>query len=518
MLKCHHIDIAEIDRPKESLLIMNVAIVIAVEDYADAAIPKFQFAQNDADGFSAAVGKCGFDSADQIVLVNSLATKTTVESKLRTVIGSLTKDDVLFFFYAGHGFSKDETNYITCYDSQSSDLEMTSIELRSVLEQIRDSKSKQSVIFLDSCQRGLLADSEVEGVYADLSQDKLIEFFDSNDRCGGFASCMTGQQSWPSGQVKHGAWTYNVIEAFKGNAKTALENGQNLTPSSLQGFLGSAVEQTLSNAYSDKKEQTPFMFGLSGKDCVLADLTELLARRQNEANVNSEQLVNTSLLRKQHGQVRSLSGFKKNQHKVPDSVSDRSEMFVASISADEIKDDLEEKFLKLRKAFGFKRAELSVAHEGEGAGTIVTPLFNYSISIALDPDDSSSVIWRRAVDAIKAPEEVFSDSFAEVFGAEFDTIEFSIPNACDLEEFIDQVEALEDDSINVSYDMDVTSCFLTVENVEGKIELTSQTLSIVKANPMQPRLIFESFFEIQRSLIETHGVRAIRFDDAVAAV
>lgn len=488
---------------------MNVAIVIAIEGYSDADIADVRFAQNDAEQFASALRELDFDAADQTVLINSQATKTTIESKVRQVTADLKNDDTLFFFYAGHGFSKDKANYITCFDTQPLDLAPTSIELQWVLEQIRSSRCKQSAIFLDVCGRGVLPEPDASGVDNGLVAGDLDDFFVANEHCVGFAACQPGEESRPSGQVKHSAWTFNIIEAFRGNAKSALEAETMLTANSLQKFLSTSVQQTLKEAYADQKDQTPWMIGSSAKEFLLADLTDLFNRRSDGLSTNDRQVMNASLLRRRAGQIRNLSGFKKS-HKVPDDVTDRAIAFVASISGAEVQEDLEEKFASLKKAFKFKRKELSIANEDDGTGTIVTPYFNYSISISLDPEDSSGVVWEWAVDAIKEPDKIFSDEFSDVFGREFDTVEFSMP--IDVEEFIDQVEELDADDIEIAYDMDATSCSLTVEGVDGKIEVTSETLAMVNSSPTTPRLMLESFFQIQRKLFDKHGVRAIAFE------
>jgi hypothetical protein len=487
---------------------MDIALVIAVENYSDSKIPTVKYAQNDAEQFSLAIKEIGF--VEQVVLLSSQATKSTIESKLRKTALSLTEDDRFFFFYAGHSFSENDVNFVTCFDTQPDDLAATSIDLQWLMTWIRKSPCKQSAIFLDSCASGLLADADLRSIYGDLAKDELAVSFEDSERCVGFASCRSGQESWVSGQVKHGAWAFHVIQAFRGNAKVALEQGYCLTSGSLQEYLSRAVQKTLRDAYSDKKDQTPWTFGSTAEEFVLADLTELFDKRKKVANPYALQVVNAKLLRTHRERVKILSGFQRH-HRVPELVTESTESFVASISSDEITQVLETKFKELRSRFGFKRADLTVANEGDGHGTIITPYFNYSISVGLDPDDSTNVIWRREVDAIKEPNSIFSEEFSEVFGREFDTVQFSLPNSINLDDLIDQIEALEDDTLSVSYDMNATNCFLSVDGVAGKIEVTSETLSIVKSGPMQPGLILESFFAIQKALIDTHGVRAISF-------
>ena len=227
---------------------MNVALLIAVENYNDARIQRVKYAKADADEFGDALKDLGFDATDQVILIDSDATKSIIESKVRTTIDSLTENDLFFLYYAGHGFSMNDSNYLTCHDTQKSDLVDTSMSLQSLFQRLRNSRCKKIVMFFDSCESGLLAGEEMRGIYGDLTGDELNEFFESSEHCVCFAACKTGQSSWASSQHKHGAWTYNLIEAFKGNAPTALANGTLLTSASLQNYLTLAVPERFVSA------------------------------------------------------------------------------------------------------------------------------------------------------------------------------------------------------------------------------------------------------------------------------
>lgn len=71
---------------------------------------------------------------DTVFLLSGKATKTTINSQVRLQVKALTKEDYLYIFYAGHGFSKNGHNYITCYDTDLDDLEDTSIRLKELLD------------------------------------------------------------------------------------------------------------------------------------------------------------------------------------------------------------------------------------------------------------------------------------------------------------------------------------------------------------------------------------------------
>src|SRR5262245_48337701 len=138
---------------------MNHAIVIAVEHYIDAAIPQVRYAEADATAFAKALAPLGFDPANVHVLLSDAATKATIESLTGRLARSLTSDDTFYFFYAGHGFSSNGANYLTCRDTNLADLTGTSVKLQKVFELLRKSKVKRVAMFLDACESGMPADA-----------------------------------------------------------------------------------------------------------------------------------------------------------------------------------------------------------------------------------------------------------------------------------------------------------------------------------------------------------------------
>ena len=94
-------------------------------------------------------------SLDKVFLLSGKATKTTINSQVRQHVKALTAADSLYIFYAGHGFSKNGHNFITCYDTDPDDLEETSIKLKDLLDMCGKSACKRIVFFLDSCESGI---------------------------------------------------------------------------------------------------------------------------------------------------------------------------------------------------------------------------------------------------------------------------------------------------------------------------------------------------------------------------
>jgi hypothetical protein len=207
--------------------------------------------------------------------------------------------------------------------------------------------------------------------------------------------------------------------------------------------------------------------------------------------------------------LKSLFGWKKGD-KIPDRVSDFSQSLIARCAAEELKKDLDDVYDKLKAAFGFTRRELVAAEAEDGAGTIITPHFNYSVTVAHNPDDLDEAIWTRTVDAIKTPAQISSEAFAAAFNGVFNTLAFMLPSKVSVEEFIDEVEAAKIPGVIVRYDRDATFCELQLPDAAGVITLHSKSLSIVHKQRTEILALLQSFESIRR-LVEDYKLSPISF-------
>jgi uncharacterized caspase-like protein len=157
----------------------KLAIVVAVEKYADKRIPSVKYAESDANEFAAALELGGV--LEKVFLLSARATKTTINSQVRQHVKALTADDELYLFYAGHGFSNKGHNFITCHDTDLDDLDDTSINLKELLDACGKSACKRIALFLDSCESGITELPEIRGIYTTMSEKELKEFFQASE-------------------------------------------------------------------------------------------------------------------------------------------------------------------------------------------------------------------------------------------------------------------------------------------------------------------------------------------------
>ncbi|WP_158261357.1 MULTISPECIES: caspase domain-containing protein [Pirellulaceae] len=492
---------------------MKLAILIAIEQYADSRIKRARYAESDATALAGVLQQHEFAGADRVVILSSEATHKQVKSRVQRAIKGLHHDDELFVYYAGHGFSKKGVNYLTCHDTNPDDLTRTSIKLAWLFDQFQKSACQQVAFFLDACEKGLLTTDDLRDRYAPLNDAELETFFGASQHRACFASCRPGETSHANAKLRHGVWAYHLIETLGGNAPRALERSKSLTAGSLQNYLQQAVPGTLRTLYATKRVQTPWYVDSSEGEFLLADMTELLAQRKGTAKADAGTVRSVTLLAKKAVRVRNLAGFRRSNHTVPTQNNTAADAFLAKIAKEEIDEDINTVFRSLRDLFRFKRTAMNVSNHGDGTATIITPYFNYSIAVHLDENDPSMAIWLRSVDAIKEPDQIFSEPFAQLFDQVFNTVVFEMPQRAELTELIDRLEDFEDDRITLDYDPDVTYCSVSIAGIPGKVSVTPSQLSITHKKPASPRTLLESLLAIQEMFVDRHDVPAISFRD-----
>ena len=211
-------------------------------------------------------------------------------------------------------------------------------------------------------------------------------------------------------------------------------------------------------------------------------------------------MLNLALVGEQQSRVRDLSGFRKS-HRVPGEVSARANDFVRRIAADDIGEDLDQWFAGLRRELGLKRAQMEVSDPYQGSGTIITPTFQYQVSVGLSNDDPSLLTWRRQVSEFAPLEAVLRDGFSSTFGTIFDTLEFAPVAPINVEEFIDWIEDRADSQLESDYDRTATWCRLIApQQMASTMLIEAQMVSLKSLSPCPPETLVRSFMAFRELL------------------
>ncbi len=481
----------------------KIAAIIGVEANRNKDL-RVAHALADATGMSESLHDLGFTKDRQLLLIDDRATKAAVESRLRDLIFDLRESDTFVLFFAGHGVSQGKDNYLLCYDSDIHDLPLTAVALQKLFQWLKGSVCEKIIIFLDACNSGMLIDASMRSVLSNMNAKEAKEFLAGSEHCVCFCSSKSFQSSWGSQKLGHGIWTYHLLRALRGEDPEALEKAGFITSSSLQNYLSKNVPVTVRKTYSGKT-QTPYLYGTQSHDFLIADLGPLIAAREAMGEFDGPMLKQIEVAAEESNAVRQLAGFdKKKGHFVPTSVSGAAERFIASLTRDDVEADLNGIATATRSALQYTRKQVVVDAES-GGGTVIAPGFEYSVSVALDPNDTSQVAWRRTLRNV-SPEMWGDEDFDGIFAGTFDTLDIEFENAIDVEDLIDRIEAMRSKKIKVHYkDNDLSKCRISIDGFNGKIMVKESSMQIVSPNKMSPLALLACFKEAQQRYIDGSG-------------
>jgi WD40 repeat protein len=211
-----------------------------------------------------------FGKVEVITLLNKDATRANVLQALEKIKSQAKPEDVFTFFYAGHGIALDvsgdegaagtEFYYVLTGVTQMSKPAKTAADGLSGAEmrkQLAEIKAGKQIMFVDACNSGTFANQfAARGAAEENALAKL-------SRATGavvLASTNSEQSATEFTELKHGVFTYVVIDALSG--KAALANGQ-ITAHGLAAYIDDHIPE-ITQKYNGK-EQYPKTF-FSGND------------------------------------------------------------------------------------------------------------------------------------------------------------------------------------------------------------------------------------------------------------
>ena len=198
----------------------NWAICIGIDRYDN--LQPLQFAKRDAEVLrdffekEVAFDKVYFfaDDAPPIATdfgepIRSTPTGGTLRRFLRIRFEQkfLKPSDNLWFFFAGHGRRERERDYLMPSDADPGNVEETAIPVSLVTERLRRCGAENVILLLDACRNEGARDGE--GVGSE-TQPGVVAI----------SSCRPNERSYEIDELKHGAFTYTLLEGLRLEGET----------------------------------------------------------------------------------------------------------------------------------------------------------------------------------------------------------------------------------------------------------------------------------------------------------
>lgn len=233
------------------------AVVVGIDDYSKESIPDLRYAGSDAKVFAQALQKLLKIAPDHLFLFTGDATdsnqtpnRLNLIYRLDWLSKSAKADDIVIFYFAGHGAQVGSDSFLLMKDSDNRSLETlkaSALNKADLNRLISRTSAGRTLTVLDACRNDPSGAASVDAA-------ALASFAESatGREVVGLLSCSPGQRSWEWEEKKHGFFTYYLVEALQGNLKG------NITPNSLAEYLSAKVSPSTQAVIH--QIQTPRMF------------------------------------------------------------------------------------------------------------------------------------------------------------------------------------------------------------------------------------------------------------------
>ncbi len=198
------------------------ALVVGIADYEDNNIPDLNFTDDDANSMEFTLWSefPNWDNYYITTYINTAATKGAIQSKLYQLASLADTNDVVLFYFSGHGSKNQNNEFILPYDAVQDTFStyISDLELQQWLSNIGAKK----IVILDACfSGGMVLDGSIRhkgfsnfppeyvptsgGFYQTLTYIQ---------NCVGLLACGQDQLSYETPNLGHGVFTYFILQAL----------------------------------------------------------------------------------------------------------------------------------------------------------------------------------------------------------------------------------------------------------------------------------------------------------------
>lgn len=217
----------------------------------------------------------------------------------------------------------------------------------------------------------------------------------------------------------------------------------------------------------------------------------------SKSEPQTEFVSHISLTGRSQGAVKTLAGFRKQHHTVPDAVNAATTAFLGKLCAAELAAEGERYYQRTRQAFGYKRTDLALEVTSPTA-VLTTKDFTLELAYALEKANPASYELIRTLHSLRDGLLVERLEFDELFAAMFTGVVFGLTKGARVEAVIDAVEAQGGaGALTVSYPSDCRHCVLAVAGVDAAVVCDGATLEMRFPRHGSPRELVAAFAAVR---------------------
>lgn len=214
------------------------------------------------------------------------------------------------------------------------------------------------------------------------------------------------------------------------------------------------------------------------------------------------------LLGARGGQVRTLSGFKKGFHKVPDAVNGATQGFVARIAAEDLEAEATQLYDALKSNFRYKRKEIQLELDSASA-VIVTKDFHLSLTYAQDDAEATAYTITYLLNQLRDASVLADPGLQAILQGHFDEMRFTLAQVLELEVLIDTFEAEDNADATIDYPHDCQYFNITLPGCKWSLRATAHSVSILSPGLVTPGALLGYLRESQTALRKSATFQAL---------
>jgi len=249
------------------------AVIVGVNEYEDRInYPPLQVCIKDALALRLQLIESGYDEKNIRILtdnVGDIPNHDNILIALTSLAESTKEDDLLLFYYSGHGIEKGGESYLVGRSGHHLIIEDSAIPVSKVKEIMRKSKARAKIIILDACHSGIdLGDGTSKG-HSRMTEKFIQSVFEEAKGFAILASCEKDELSYEWRENERSVFTHYLLEALKGNAD--FDDKGFITIQDVNRFVVDGVKGW---SRDNKRRQTPTLqYEVSG-DIILVKLDQ----------------------------------------------------------------------------------------------------------------------------------------------------------------------------------------------------------------------------------------------------
>ena len=242
---------------------------IGINEYKNPAY-NLSYAVKDAGDFSKSLLKGGeklFNNVYEYSLTNSKANKEEILKVFETLATEIGPEDVFVFYYAGHGVMTVKTDqsasafFIVTHDVVNfygNDIEEKGLSASELLNYSKTISAQKQLFILDACHSGG-ALNELVASRGD-GREKALAQLARNTGTFFLTASQDIQYANEAGDLKHGLFTYALLEVLKGEHYSAALDGK-ITINEMKTYVEDRVPELSEQYHGSSQYPTSYSFG-----------------------------------------------------------------------------------------------------------------------------------------------------------------------------------------------------------------------------------------------------------------